>query len=103
MSEVSRRKPRFAIGEPEVHRGFALNFVRDVSIAERDVNIVVAMTMHERRSMGRNFNLEDAEVVVFQSQVVRGFRGDFDFSRGLRSQERNQQKEEQEALHERGL
>jgi len=45
--------------------------------------------------MGRNLDLEDANIFVFQGKVVRGFRSDLDFSSCLRSQEWNQQKEEQ--------
>jgi len=55
--------------------------------------------MHERRSMGRNLDLEGANVFVFKGKVVRGFRGDLDLSRCLREQEWNQQEEEQYALH----
>jgi hypothetical protein len=49
--------------------------------------------------MGRNLDLEGANVFVFKGKVVRGFRGDLDFSRCLREQEWNQQEEEQYALH----
>jgi len=45
--------------------------------------------------LGRDLDLEGANVLVFEGKVVRGFRGDLDVSRCLRSQERNQQKEEQ--------
>src|SRR5208282_224557 len=51
VSKVPRRKPRVAVGESDVHGRLALDFVGDVSIAERDVEIVVAMAVHERRSM----------------------------------------------------
>jgi len=43
---------------------------------------------------GATLNLEHPNEFVFQGKVVRGFRGNFDFSCGLRSQEWNQQKEE---------
>ena len=49
--------------------------------------------------MGRDLNLEDANIFVFQRKVVRGFRGDLDLARGLSSQEWNQEKEEHYALH----
>src|ERR1700674_1472974 len=62
-----------------------------MSIAECDEDIVVAM--HEGRSMGCDLNLEDAYGFSFQDKVVRWFRSDFDFSRGLRCQERNEQEE----------
>jgi hypothetical protein len=45
--------------------------------------------------MGCDLDLEDAHVFVFQDKVMRGFSGDLDFSRGLRSREWNQQEEKQ--------
>src|ERR1700720_2202708 len=52
------------------------------------------MAVHKRRSMGHDLNLEDAYVFIFEDKVVvRWFRGDLDFNRGLCSQERNQQEE----------
>ena len=74
-----------------------------MSVAECDEEVVVAMAMHQRRSMGRDLDPEDANMIVFKGKVVRGFRRDFDFGRCLGSQERNQQQEEQCALHGRGL
>src|SRR5260370_7868277 len=71
-----------------------------MSIAECDEDIVVAMAMHEGRSMGCDLDLEDANVFIFQDKVVRWFRSDFDFNRGLCSQERNQQEEKKCALHD---
>jgi len=99
VGKVSRRKPRVAVVELDLHGRLALDFVGNVSIAERDGEVVVAMAMHERRSMGRNLDLEGANVFVFKGKVVRGFRGDLDFSRCLREQEWNQQEEEQYTLH----
>src|ERR1700687_2534917 len=49
-----------------------------MSIAECDENIVVAMAVHQRRSMGRDLNLEDAHGFIFQDKVVRWFRSDWD-------------------------
>jgi hypothetical protein len=53
--------------------------------------------------MGSNLDFEDANVVVLQGKVVRGFRCDLDFGRGLRSQKWDQQEEEQCALHGGGI
>ena len=39
-----------------------------MSIAECDEDIVVAMAVHKRRSMGRDLNLEDAHVFIFQDK-----------------------------------
>src|SRR4030081_3687996 len=47
--------------------------------------------------MRRDLNFEDAHEFVFKEEMVRGFRRDLDFSRGLRGQEWNQQEEEQYA------
>jgi hypothetical protein len=43
--------------------------------------------------MRRDLDLEDANVFVVEREVVRGLGGDLDFSRRLREQEWNQQKE----------
>jgi hypothetical protein len=53
------------------------------------------MAVHERCSLGRDLDLEGANVLVFNDQMVRRLSGDLDFSRGLRSQEWNQEGEEQ--------
>jgi len=86
VSKVPSRKSCVAFREPDFHRWLALDFIRDVSVAEGDVDIIVPMAMHERRSMGCNLNLEDPNKFVLQGDVVRGFRGDFDFTGGLRGQ-----------------
>jgi hypothetical protein len=49
------------------------------------------MAMHERRSMGRDLDLEDAYILVVDDKVVRGFSGDLDLGRGLGEQQWNQQ------------
>ena len=95
MGKISRHKSRIAVGELNLHRRLALDFIGEVRIAERDVDIVVAMAMHQRRSMRRNLDLEDAHILVFKRKMVRGFRSDLDFSRSLGSQEWNQQEEKQ--------
>src|SRR5258708_21754294 len=100
VGKVSWHKMSLAVGELEVGGRLAFDFVGNVSIAEGDEDVVVAMAVHKRRSMGHDLNLEYANEFVFQGKMVRGFRCDLDFSRGLSSQERNQQqKEEQWALH----
>ena len=99
VGKVSWRKPGAAVLGMNLHRRFALDFVGEVSIAECDGYVVVAMPVHERRGMGRNLDLEGANVLVVDGKVVRRLSGDLDFSRGLRRQEWNQQEEKQYALH----
>src|SRR5450755_3494610 len=98
MGKISRRKPGIAVGEFYVHRRLALYFIGDVCIADRDVDIVVAMAVHERCSMGGDLDLECANVFVFQRETMRGFGVDLDFGRYLRSQKWNQQEQKQCAL-----
>src|SRR6266403_180325 len=99
VGKVSWHKPGLTVAELEIPRRLTFDVVSDVSIAECDEDVVVAMAMHEGRSMGRDLNLEDANGFVFKEKMVRGFGRDLDFRRCLGGQERNQQKEEQCALH----
>jgi len=103
VRKVSRRKPGAAVLEVNLHRRLALDFVRDVSIAKCNANIVVSMAVHQRRSMGRDFDLEGADVFIVNGEVVRRLRGDLDLSRCLRRQEGYQQEKKQHAFHGREL
>jgi len=94
VGKVPWRKTCVAIREFHFDRRLSLNFLGDVSIPDRDVDIVVAMVVHERRGMGRDLDVECANVIVFDRKVMRGFRGDLDLSRGLCSQKGNQQEKQ---------
>jgi len=68
----------FAVSQ--FHRGWrlAFDFIRKTRGAERDVNIVVAVDVHEGRVMRGYLYLEDAHVFVFERQVMTRLGGDFD-------------------------
>ena len=103
MGKIPWRKPAIAIRKPSVDGRLAFDFVRDVRIADGDIDIVVAMAMHKRRRMRRDFNLENAKIFVVEGEMVRRFSGDLDFGGCLGEQERDQEEEEQCALHGVGL
>jgi hypothetical protein len=44
-------------------------------------------------------DVEDADLIVGENEVVVGFGGDFDFWLGLRGKERGEKQEEYEAVH----
>ena len=62
----------------------ALHGVDDLGVAERDVDVVVAMAVQESIGVRRDFDVEDADLIVGEDEVVVGLGGDFDFWGGLR-------------------
>ncbi len=50
------------------------------SVAPRvDGEVVVAVPVHQGVGVGRDFDVVDADVFVFQREVVVGLGGEFDF------------------------
>ncbi len=103
VGKVSRCKSGIAIRESDVRGWLALDFVGEVRVADGDEDVVVAMAVHERGSMGRDLDFEYTYIFVVDDQVVRGFSGDLDLGRRLGEQGWNQQAEEQYTLHGREL
>ena len=62
---------------------FALHGVGDFGVAERHVDVVVAVPMHLSLGVRREFCDEDADLGVGEGLVVVGLGGDFDFWLGL--------------------
>ena len=65
VREISWSEAGVAVAELHVRSRLALDFVSKVRISDGDINIVILMTMHERRGVRRNLDLEHAHVLVF--------------------------------------
>jgi hypothetical protein len=63
------------------------------------------MTMHESGLVRRSFDLEDANVFVFENEVVVGFVGDLDLGDGLGGEKGGEEErhEENRAFHGGGF
>ena len=83
MCEVAIDGANFTILEIESHGLFSLDLIGNLCRAEGYEYVVVAMAMHQRGGVRRDFYLEDPHILILQSQVMRRFGGDFDFRRGL--------------------
>lgn len=66
---------------------FALDGVDDFRVSERDVDVVVAMAVHKSFGTRGDVDVEDADLIVGEGEVVVGLGGDFDFRGGLRGEE----------------
>lgn len=73
-----------AVGEFDGDGIFAFHRVDDFGGAQRDVNVVVAVPVHERVGVRRDVDVEDADMLVDEDLVVVGLGGDLDLGRGLR-------------------
>jgi hypothetical protein len=85
-----------AFGEREPDGVFAGNGVDDLGGADRDEDVVVAMPVHQSLGMRREVDVEDADLIVGEDDVVVGLDRDFDFWGGLRGEDRSQEEEEEE-------
>ena len=100
VGEGRGREASLAIQELDGDRLLAQNLVDNFSRAQGDVDVVVAVPMHERIGVGRDFDVEDADELVLENEMMVGLGGDFDFGcGGLRGEESGGEKEEDEALH----
>ena len=82
-AKLAGRKPVCPSWQFEFDGGLAFDFVGDVGGAERNIEIVVAMAVHERGVVVGNFHFENANEFVFEGEMVMGFIGDFNFGSGL--------------------
>lgn len=78
---------------------FAQDFVGDFGIAERDVDVVVVVPVHQSLGVRRKFCGEDTDLGVGEGLVVVGLGGDFDWLLGLCCEECCQTESECKAGH----
>jgi len=79
VGEIGRDEAGVAVDEVELDGIASLDLVRNVGCTQCDEEVVVAMPMHERRLVRRNLDFENANLIVFESEMVRWLCGDFNF------------------------
>jgi hypothetical protein len=92
VSEAAVGGTDFAILHFEQDGGLAGDLVGDVSGANGDENVIVAMAVQQSGGVRRDVHLKDAHVLILQSQVVERLGGDFDFC-GLGGESDREQQE----------
>lgn len=72
MSEGTAGEVYFAVGELEVDLGLAEDGVDDISGTQYDVKIVNIVLVQERGGVRGDRNVEDANVLVFEGEMMAG-------------------------------
>jgi len=103
VSEVAGGEAGLAVFQREVNGGFALDFVGELRVAERDEEVVVAMTVHEGGVVRGDFDFKDADVFVVEGEVVVAFVGNLDFGGSLGEDDNSSEQEECGSFHGAGL
>src|SRR5215470_9058208 len=80
VSEVGSEESSLAVLELQFGGGLAFDFVGDIGGADGDIEVVMAVAVHERRVAGTDFYLEDADEVVLEDLAMMSLVGDFNFS-----------------------
>ena len=83
VGEPAGEEPGFAILQRELDRRLSRNLVFHDGRSQGDEDVVVAVTVHERGRVGRDFHLEHAHVLVFERQMMTGLGRDLNFRRSL--------------------
>jgi hypothetical protein len=86
VGEVAGGVAELAVGHDEMGFGFAFDGVDDVGGAERDVEVGDIVLMEKGGFVGGDGYAEDADVFVFEDEVVVGLLGDGDGGGGLSAQ-----------------
>ena len=86
VGKSALRKTGFAVLHFESDRRLAFNFVRDVGLAERNENVVVAMAMQQGRIVRGDLSQPHPDLLVFEKKMVVGLSGDRDLGCILRGQ-----------------
>ena len=76
VGEVAGGVADLAVGHDDAGFGFALDGVDDVGGAEGDVDIWHVVPMKKRGVVRGDAYAEDADVIIFQDEVMVGFLGD---------------------------
>ena len=82
VGEGGRRETGFAVRELDGDRRLVFDGVDDLGVAEGDVDVVVAVPVHEGVGVRSDVDVEDADGFVFEGEVVVGLGGDFYFGVG---------------------
>ena len=101
VGEAAGNESSLCLVQPGGDGSFAFDRVYDFRGAEHDVNVVVAMPVHESVSMRDDVDVEGADLGVLEDQVVVRLGGDLKFGRGLRCEDGGDEQEKDAAFHER--
>jgi hypothetical protein len=71
-----------AILEFDGDRRLVFDGVRNLGLTEIDREVVMAVPVHQRLSLGIDLDIEDAHRFVLEGEMVMGFGGDLDFGSG---------------------
>jgi len=83
VGERCGKEASVTVGEFDGDGIFAFDGVDDFGGSEGDVNVVVAVPVHESFRVRRDFDAEDADLIVGENLVVMRLGGDLDFGGGL--------------------
>ena len=103
VGEVPRCEVSFAILQPERGWRLARDVIFDLRRTQRHEDVVMAMAVHQRGLVGRDFDFEDTDVGIFKCRVMMRLGRDLDFRCGLRRENNgNKQKatKQSSASHE---
>ncbi len=90
----------FAVLQFDGYGRLVFDGVDDFARAQGDVDVVVAVPVHQSFGVRVDFDVEDAHGFVFEGQVMMRFGGDFYFgSCGLRGQQGYEEAEKGAAFH----
>lgn len=90
----------FAVVEVEGSGTFAFDLVDHIGCSQGYVDVVVAVPVHKSVRVRRDFDVVDADVFIFECEVVVGLGGEFHFGgNGLGGQEGGEEAEEDLAFH----
>ena len=95
MRKIARREVGLAVLELNARGGLALHLIVEVRGTQRDIHIVVSVSVHERGFARRHFNAKNPDEFVFQHEVMMWLVGDFDFAR-LRAKRKGEDRDESE-------
>ena len=83
MGEVAGGVAELAVGHYQMDFGFVLDGVDDVGGAEGDVEIRDVVLMKQCGFVRRHAHTKNADVFIFEDEMVVGFLGDGDSGGGL--------------------
>ena len=83
VGEGGGEEASVSVGKRDGNGILAFDRVDDFGGAEGDIDVVVAVPVHQRVGMSRDFDVEDADVIVGKNLVVVRLGGDLHFRGGL--------------------
>ena len=91
VGEGCGEKASVSVGEFDGDGSFTFDGIDDFGGSEGDVDVVVAVPVHERVGVRGDFDVEDADLIVGEDLVVMRLGGDLDFGGGLGGEDSGQE------------